>query len=136
MPLWLSIILAVVSWLCALQQLRMYFTYTGRMHSSTIGSIEGGPTLRAVALRSAITFTIYGFLVLLVPWPRLLTYVSIVWLCRATIDAALVWFGKGDQSSTSAIMTDKGRRHCIISESVAVLCRAVVVVVCAYFFGF
>jgi hypothetical protein len=136
MPHWLSITLAVVCWFCALQQVRMYFIYTGRIHSPTIGSIDGGPTLRAVAIRSAVTFAIYGFLVLLIPWPRLLTYVSMVWLCKEIVDALLGWVGRGVHGSTSVMLTEKGRKHYVISEFVAVLSRAVVLAVCAYFFGF
>jgi len=110
--------------------------YTGRIYSPTIGPIEGGPTLRAAAARSAITFVIYGFIVLLVPWPRLITYVSVVWLCRATLDTILGWFGQGIHAVTIAISTEKGRRHYLLSQSVAVFSRAVVVAVCGYFFGF
>jgi len=114
----------------------MYFIYTGRIYSPTIGTIEGGPSLRAVAVRSAVTFAIYGFLVLLVTWPRLLTYVSLVWLCRAAVDTILGWFGGGVHHITVAVSTDKGRRHYFVSQAVAVLSRAVLVLVCGYFFGF
>jgi len=136
MPHWLSITLAVACWLFALQQVRMYCIYTRRIYSPTIGPIDGGPTLCAVAIRSVVTFTIYGFLVLLIAWPRVLTYVSIIWLCREIIDALLGWVGKGVYGVTVAIMTDKGRRHYLVSESVAVLIRAVVFALCAFIFGF
>lgn len=136
MPRWLSIVIVIVCWLSALQQIRMYFIYTGRIYSPTIGAIEGGSTLRAVAIRSAITCVIYGFIVLLIPWPRLITYVSVVWLCRAALDTILGWFGGGIHAVTAAVSTDKGRRHYLVSQSVAVLNRAVLALVCGYFFGF
>ena len=136
MPSWLSIALAVGCWLAALQQVRMYFIYAGRIYSPTIGAVEGGPTLRAVAIRSAITFIIYGFIVLLVPWPRLLTYVSAVWLCRAAIDTVFGWFGMGVNGVTVAVSTEKGRRHYLVSQAVAVFSRAIVVAVCGYFLDF
>jgi hypothetical protein len=134
MPQWLSITLAVLCWLFALQQVRMYFIYTGRAHSPMIGHIDGGPTLRAVAIRSAVAFAIYGFLVLFIPWPRVLTYVCIVWLCLEIVDAVLGWYGRGVQGST--ITTMKGRRHYLIVECAGVAMRAILVGICLYFFGF
>ena len=138
MPHWLSIALAVMCWLLALQQVRMYFIYTGRTYSPTIGAVEGGPTLRAIAIRSAITLAVYGVIALLVPWPRLITYVSVVWLCGAAFDTILGGFGRGVHGVTVAVMSnsEKGRRHFLVLQSVAVLSRAVLVLVCGYFFGF
>jgi hypothetical protein len=136
MPHWLSITLATAFWLFALGQVRMYCIYTRRIGSPTIGPIDGGPTLRAVAIRSAVVCTMYGFLVLLIPWPRLLTYVSIVWVCKEMVDAMLGWLGKGVHGVEVAMMTNKGRRQYCIVQAVAVLSRAVLVVVCVYFFGF
>jgi hypothetical protein len=136
MPHWLSITLATAFWLFALGQVRMYFIYTRRIESPTIGPIDGGPTLRACAIRSAVVCTIYGVLVLLSTWPRLLTYVSIVWVCKEIVDAVLGWVGKGVHGVEAAIMTDKGRRNYLIVQAVAILSRVVLVLVCAHFFGF
>jgi len=136
MPHWLSIALAIAFLLFAAGQVRMYFIYTGGIESAKIGPIDGGPTLRAVAIRSAVVFTIYGVLVLLIPWPRLLTYVSIVWVCKEMVDAILGWVGKGVHGVEVSMMTDKGRRGYLVVQAVAVLSRAALVLVCAYFFGF
>ena len=136
MPHWLSITLAVLCWLYALQQVRMYFIYTGHIHSPQIGDIQGGPTLRAIAVRSAVVFAIYGFLVLFIPWPRVLTYVSIVWLCKEIVDDALGWYGRGIQGSTMAIMNEKGRRHYMIVALFGVAIRVVLCGICLHYFGF
>ena len=135
-PHWLIIALAIVFWFFALAQVRVYFIYTRRIESPTIGPIDGGPTLRAIAIRSAVVCTIYGILVLLIPWPKLLTYVSIVWVCKEMVDAVLGWVGKGVHGVVAAMMTDKGRRHYVIVQAVAVLSRAFLVLLCAHFFGF
>lgn len=135
MPYWLPIPLEIGCWFSALWQVRMSFIYTGRIHSPTIGPVNA-PTLRAMALLSAVQFAIYGFLVLLIPWPRLLTYASIVWLCRAIIAGLLGWVGRGVHGSTPAMLTQKGRRYYVILEFVGVLIRAVVFAACAFFFGF
>jgi len=89
----------------------MYLIYTRRIYSQAMGDFEGGSVLRAIALCASITAAIYGFIVLLVPWPQLLTYVSIVWLCRGALDAALGWFGSGIHGVDVSVSTDKGRRH-------------------------
>src|SRR5258708_2437278 len=130
---WRSIAIAVVCWLFALQQVRMYLIYTGRIYSPTIGAIEGGPTLRSIALRSAFAFAVYGFLVMFVSWPRRLTCVGLFWLFRAAIEAAFVCFGRAGHGVVS---TDQGRRQSLLSHAVAVLIRAVLVLVLVYFFGF
>lgn len=114
----------------------MYFIYTGRIGSPTIGPIDGGPTLRAVAIRSAVVCTIYGVLVLLIPWPRLLTYVSIVWVCKEMVDAVLGWFGRGVHGVEATMMTNIGRRYYLVVQAVGVLSRAVLVLLFAHFFGF
>ncbi len=136
MPRWYFITLAALFWLYALYQVRMYFIYTGRIHSQVIGNIDGGPTLRAVAIRSVVAFVVYGFLVLFIPWPRMLTYVSIVWLCMEIVDAALGLFGRGVHGITMAVSTEKGRRYQFFLQSVGVLIRAALVLVCGHFFGF
>jgi hypothetical protein len=136
MPRWYFITLATLFWLYALYQVRMYFIYTGRIHSQVIGNIDGGPTLRAVAIRSAVAFVVYGFLLLVMLWPRVLTYVSVVRLCMEIIDATLGWFGRGVHGITIAVSTEKGRRYQFFLQSVGVLIRAALVLVCAHFFGF
>ncbi|MGO8699916.1 MAG: hypothetical protein ACLQVY_19645 [Limisphaerales bacterium] len=128
--------MAVLFWLYALWQLRMYFIYTGRIHSQTIGDIDGGPTLRAVAVRSAVASTIYGFLVLFIRWPRLLTYICVVWMCVEIVDAALGWYGRGVRGSTGSLLNLKGRSYYLIVEGAGVAIRAVLVGICVYFFGF
>jgi len=61
----------------------------------TIGAMEPNPTLTATAIRSTITFAIYGIIVLLIAWPRLLTYLSLVWACRAIVTRSLAGLAQG-----------------------------------------
>src|SRR6266481_3291217 len=117
MPHWLSISLAVVCWLCALHQVRMARIYRGQIYSPTIGPMEPNPTLTAIAISSAVTSAIYGILVLLIAWPRLLTYLSLVWVCGAVADAVLGWFGPGVGGPTVAMLTEKGRRRYVLGEA-------------------
>jgi len=136
MPHWLSMTLTIAFWWFALGQVRMYFIYTGRIESPAIGRIEAGRTLRAIAVGSALVFTIYGVLVLVIPWPRLLTYVSVVWVCKELVEAILGWVGKGVHGVEASMMTDKGRRGYVVVHAFAVLSRVALVLVFAYFFGF
>jgi len=113
----------------------MYVIYTGRTYSPMVGAIEGGPTLGAVAIGSGIAFAIYGFIALLIPWPRLITYVSVVWLCRAAFDAVLGWFGKGAHRIRLVESSGNLRRHYVLCETVAVVSRGILVLACGHFFG-
>src|SRR6266436_969611 len=111
MPRWLSISLAVVCWLCALKQVRMARIYKGQIYSPTIGAMEPNPTLTAIAIPATITFAIYGILVLLIAWPRLLTYLYLAWASRSIVDALLGWFGIEVHGVKVGIMTEKGRKQ-------------------------
>ena len=136
MPHWLAITLAVFLWLYALSQVRMYFIYTGRIHSPAIGLIQGNPTLRAVAIRSVVTSAIYGFVVLFVRWPQLLTYLSIVWSCREIVDDVLGWCGRGTHGVQWMVINEKGRRHVVIVDCFGIGVNLILVVVFVHFFGF
>jgi hypothetical protein len=136
MPHWLSLALATGCWICALYQLRMYLIYAGRIHSPAIGAIDAGPALGAVAIRSLVSFAIYGFLVLVVPWPRLITYVSLVWLCKGVVQAITAWLGTRRNNPPLAIASQKGRGYLLSVEVAALLTRAVVTAACAFFLGF
>ena len=136
MPRWLAISLALACWFCALKQVRMSRIYRGQIYSPTVGPIEPNPTLTAIAVRSAVTFAVYGVLVLLVAWPRLLTYLSLVWVCRAIADALLGWFRAGVGGPTRSMLTEKGRRRYFLGEAVAVVSRIAIFTGLAYFFGF
>ena len=136
MPYWFSILLAIASGLYALQQVRMFRIYRGQAYSPTIGAMEPNPTLSAIAIRSAATFAVFVFIFLLVPWPKFLTYITGVWVCRAIVDVLLCWLGKGQFSAAAPMLTDKGRRGYLLSTSTKVIGNAVWFGVCIYFFGF
>ena len=136
MPLWLSIVLVVLSALYALQQVRMFRIYRGQIYSSTIGEMQPNPTLSAIAIRSAVTFAVFAALFLLVPWPRVLTYITGVWVCRAAVDVFLCWLGRGQFSVTAPMLTEKGRRAFVVNRAAKVVGNGTWFGVCIYFFGF
>jgi hypothetical protein len=136
MPHWLSILLAVFSGLYALQQVRMFRIYRGSIYSPTIGAMEPNPTLSAIAIRSAVTFAVFAFLFVFIPWPKILTYITAVWVFRALIDILLSWAGRGQFLVTASVMTEKGRRHLVYSSVAKAIGNCVWFGVCIYFFGF
>jgi len=139
MPYWLSIALALASWIWALMQTRMIFVYRGKVDSPTTGFYRGGDpnvVMSSIAVRSAATFTVFGFLFLVVAWPRVLTYVTAVWFCRAIVNAVLYWLGRGQYSVTASSMTDKGRTNYVFQELAKVIGNGVWFGGCVYFFGF
>ena len=136
MPHWPSILLAVLSALYALQQVRMFRIYRGHIHSPTVRAMQPNPTLSAIAIRSAVTFAVFAALFLVVPWPRVLTYITGVWVCHAVIDVVLCWLGRGQFSITAPMLTDKGRRVFLLNSASKVVGNSVWLGVCVYFFGF
>src|SRR5881409_1360956 len=136
MPHWVSILLAVLSLLYALQQVRMFHIYRGQIFSPTMGSMQPNPTLSSIAIRSAVTFAVFAVLLLLVPWPRVLTYITGVWVCRAVVDVFLCLLGRGQFSAVAPMLTDKGRRGYLLNTLAKVIGNGVWFGVCIYFFGF
>jgi hypothetical protein len=136
MPHWFSILLAVLSALYAFQQVRMFRIYRGQIYSPTIGAMQPNPTLSTIAIRSAVTFAVFAALFLLAPWPRVLTYITGVWVCRALVDVFLCWLGRGQFSVVASMLTDKGRRGYLLNTSAKVVGNGAWFGVCIYFFGF
>jgi hypothetical protein len=92
MPHWLSITLAIICLVLALQQIRMMFIYLGVIPHPFI---PRGLRLAFVAIRSAVNWAIRGGIVLCVPWPRLLTYFFGLIVCMTVVDTILGLFGIG-----------------------------------------
>jgi hypothetical protein len=136
MPHRLFILLAVLSALYALQQVRMFRIYRGQIYSPTIGEMQPNPTLSAIAIRSAVTFAVFAALFLLVPWPRVLTYITGVWVFRAVIDVFLCSVGRGQFSITAPMLTEKGRGAFVVNSAAKVVGNGIWFGVCTYFFGF
>src|SRR5258708_26684622 len=116
--------MSVACWIWALMQVRMALVYQGMINSAVTGSYRGSepqPVLFSIAARSAVTFAIFGILIIVVPWPRTLTYLTGVWTCRAVLDAVLCWLGRGQYSVTVATLTAKGRRGFLLQESAKVV---------------
>ena len=131
--------LAVACWIWALKQSRMIFIYRRKIDSPTTGLFRGDKpnvVMSSIATRSAITFTIFGVLLLVVPWPQVLTYISGTWVCRAVIDAVLCWLGRGQYTVTVAVMNSKGRRYYLFEESAKVIGNGLWFGACIYFIGF
>ncbi len=135
MPRWISIPLAIAAILYALQQVRMFFIYRGRIYSPTIGAMEPNPTLSAVAIRSAVTCIVFAVLVLLIPWPKLLTYIFVALTARALLDAIFCAFSRGIYGVTAATLTPKGHRAVFVNSLSKAVGNAVLCGVCIYFIG-
>jgi hypothetical protein len=80
MSLWLSIVLAVVCWLWAVN--RIWYSLAYGTHFS-------------IALRAAIGWVIFGILFLLVRWPQVLTYLSGTWAALTVVDIVLLFYDRG-----------------------------------------
>jgi hypothetical protein len=131
LPHWLSITLAVICWLFALQQIRMALIYLGLIPHPILPQ---GSHLAKIALRSAINITTYGFIVLLIPWPKLLTYFFGVIVCLTIVDAILGLFGLGvfgDMIENRFYL--KSRTIYFMSKIVVV---GLITWLCFHFFGF
>jgi hypothetical protein len=135
MPLWLSILIAIACILWALQQFRMFLIYRGRIYSPTVGAMEPNPTLSTVAIRSSLTCIVFAALVLLVPWPRLITYVFAALTARALLDTILSAFGRGIHAIPAVTLTPKGRRAVFFNSLAKVVGNAVLCAICIYFIG-
>jgi len=113
----------------------MCLIYPGSISSPTVGIIGNNGNLKSLAVRSAITFVIYGFIILLIPWPRFVTYIAALWTLRAMADTTLAFNGRGIHALTLASRTLEGRRHYMISQTIAFFNRALLTV-SAYFLGY
>jgi hypothetical protein len=127
MPYWLSIAIAVACLLYALQQVRMYMIDTGRTYSPVIGPVQSA-TLSAIAMKSVLVYPCYALILLLVPWPRFVTYFAAVWVMAGAIDAVLGWFGKGVRGANGLLLrqTAKGQRRYILVEGFGVGIRGLI----------
>lgn len=114
----------------------MFRIYRGYIHSPGTGDMQPNPTLSAVAARSAVTFAVFSILLLLILWPRVLTYITAGWVCRGVVDVFLCWHGMGQFRVTAPMLTQKGRRAYLLSTAGKVIGNAVWFGVCVYFFGF
>jgi len=135
MPLWLSIAIAIACILWALQQFRMFLICRGRMYSPTVGSMEPNPTLSAVAMRSAFTCIVFAALVLLVPWPKFITYVFVALTARTLLDTVLAAFGRSIHAIPAVALTPKERRAVFFNSFSKAVGNAVLCAICIYFIG-
>ena len=135
MPLWISIPIAIACILWALQQFRMFLVYRGRIYSPTVGAMEPNPTLSAVAMRSALTCIVFAALVLLVPWPKLITYIFAAFTVRALLDTILATFGRGIHAMPCVELTPKDRRAVFVNALSKVIGNAALCAICIYFIG-
>jgi len=130
MPYWLLITFAIVCWLFALQQIRMMLIYLGLIPHPLLPQ---GSHLAKIAFRSAINFTTYGFIIFLIPWPRLLTYFSGAIVCLTITDAIFSIFGFGVIGDLILNMSDfKSRVTYFISK---IIIFGLITLLCFHFFG-
>lgn len=139
MPLWLAITIAVFCGLSVLAQIHMWRVYSGKVDSPTTGFSKGGEPsgpLASTAIRSAISFAVYGILVLVVRWPQLLTYLAAFWVIRSVADLVICALGRGMYSVDMRILNEKGQKAYVINQFYWVLFRVALFGACIYFFGF
>ena len=139
MPYWTSIVVAILFWLWAAAQTRMIMVYWGKLDSPVTGFSKGGepnPVLAATAIRAAITFAALGLAVLFTPWPKVLTYITAIWMIRGCVDVALCSLGIAQFRAIASMWTEKGRRHFILNTCAKAFGNFIWFGVCAYFFGF
>ena len=137
----LRIASAIGCWIWALMQARMIIVYRGKIDSPTTGFHRGGEpnvVMSSIAIRSAATFALFGVLFLVIAWPRVLTYITGTWTCRAVLDLFFCRLGFGQYSVTAALLTDtdKGRRGYLLQESAKIMGNGLWFGACIYFFGF
>ena len=96
MTSWLPKLIAVFCFCWAFAQARMYFVYKGVVQSPTVGPFDGPqPTLMHTALRSALSFVIFGLILPFVSWPTLVIGIVGVIVLRSVIDVFLFLVGVG-----------------------------------------
>jgi len=123
--------IAIGCFLYALVQVRMVVVYIGRIRSSDVGRVEGA-ALAATAAKRALAFSAYGAILFLVAWPKLLTYVSTVWIVEGSVGSALARVRAiGDSMSTEA-----GRRRYLRRVLFSLGFRGLAFLAAAYWFGF
>jgi hypothetical protein len=131
MPHWLAITLAIICWFSAIQQIRMTLIYLGLIPHPLLPQ---GSHLAKIAFRSAINATTYGFIVLLIPWPRLLTCLFGAIVCLTILDAVLGLFGLGVIGDMIENKSDLKSRAIHFVSKVAVF--GLITWLCFYFFGY
>ena len=131
MPPWLSITFAIICWLFSLQQIRMTLIYLGLMPHPFLPQ---GAHLAKIAIRSAINFTIYGFIVLLIPWPRLLTYFFGAIVCLTIVDLILGLVGLGVFGNMIESKFNLKSQAIYLTSKIIIV--GVIAWLCFHFFGF
>jgi len=96
--------------------------------------IPQGSLHAKIAIRSAISFIIYGFIVLLVPWPRLVTYFCAVLVCKTIIDLILGLLGIGMYGNMVESRVNLKSNGTYLTSKIFVF--GLFVGLCAYLFGF
>ncbi len=131
MPHWLSITIAVVCWFFALQQLRMTLIYLGILPHPVIPQ---GSALAKIAIRSGIGFLLYGLVVFLIPWPRLLTCFCAAIVFLAVIDLILGMLGIGRYGSMAESRVNLKGNGIYLSSKILVF--GIFAGLCVHYFGF
>jgi hypothetical protein len=131
MPHWLLITIAVFFWLFALKQVRMTFIYLGLVPHPFI---PRGFHLAKIAILSAINFTIYGFIVFLISWPKMLTYFFGAIVCMTVVDGILGLVGLGMFGDMIESQIHLKSQATYLTSKIAVF--DLITWLCFYFFGF
>jgi hypothetical protein len=83
----------------------------------------------------SLTSIVFAALVLLIPLPKLITYVFAILTARALLDTILYALGRGLKAISSVTLTAKGRKAVFFNSLAKVVGNAVLCAICIYFFG-
>jgi hypothetical protein len=123
--------IAIGCFLYALAQVRMFFVYTGRVRSSTVVPVEGA-ALAATAAKRALAFSAYGIILLFVAWPKLLTYVSTVWIVEGSVGSVIARV----RAVGVSVSTEAGRRRYFLRMLFSLGLRGLAFLAAVYWLGF
>ena len=135
MPTWLSVTLCGVCILWAVAQARTFLVYMHVLRSAVLPTTESPqPALVHSALSDAITFACYGMIVLLIRWPKLVTYIIAVLLLKSLINMILASLGLGKFSGIE--LAPKGKRYQTLLESVPFIVYLLTIIGSALWLGY
>jgi len=124
-----QVIAGVLLILWGVAQLRMTLVYLGRVPSAVAGPSS---SLAVTAGLSAVFMPLYGLLLIVLPWPQVVSYVLAAMLLRYCADeiAKIAGFGPG-----ALQLTPKGKRYMLQLAAVGFIFRLAPVVLAVWLFG-
>ena len=135
--------MAAACWIQAVIQYRMFLIYGGKLDSPTTGFYKGqgsNPHLQHIAIRSSLSWAIFGIVFLFVKWPQLLSWITGLWAMRSfAIDGTLLSYYRGVYGFDAMTLTPQGLQSAMreqrIKQVVIMLVNFALFGICIYNFG-